>query len=377
MLLVTRAQSDPVESRTTAVVVVLTVGTILSTAAVLLRVYSRYILLRAFDKDDAVIVGGLVFLLATSVAIGLECHYGLGTHISTVAEEDVVPYLKVGLATISGLDLRSQLQAFYVSTITYSVAIYLVKISIILQYCRIFKDTRFYTVSYAMMIGLSVWTVVMGFLLTFICVPVSLFWEPDTPGTCMNRLALWLSIAVINMATDITCFVMPIPSILRLQMRKNQKIFLAGIFALALCPCAISAYRIQTLSAAAQSSDSTWDNALAAIWTFVELSTGTIAACLPTFRPVMARLMPRVFSFSSPRGYAQNSESARRQYAISRHSTYIHMRGKNSSKHDTASRNLSSADDIECSPWEQDEAPLTKPGQVSNPELLRKGQNVS
>lgn len=50
----------------------------------------------------------------------------------------------------------------------------------------------------------------------------------------MNRLALWLSVGVINMVTDLTCFLIPIPPLLKLRMPRNQKILLTGIFALAL-----------------------------------------------------------------------------------------------------------------------------------------------
>ena len=38
-----------------------------------------------------------------------------------------------------------------------------------------------------------------------------------------------------------------------------------------------------------------WDNVGAATWSFLELTTGAIAACLPTLKPVFLACMPRLF----------------------------------------------------------------------------------
>lgn len=242
-------------------------------------------------------VAGWVFLIATAIAVGLEYYYGMGKHRVDVSYENYISYMK----------------AFLTSTVVYSVSMYLIKISIILQYCRIFKDTRFYRFYFAVMVVLAVWTVVMSFCLIFICVPVRKFWDTDAPGKCMNFMALWLSVAVINMITDITCFLIPIPPLLQLQMPRNHKILLAGIFALALCPCAISAYRVKTLIAVAGSNDLTWENNNTALFTFLELSTGAVAACLPTIRPVLAKVMPRLFTLSTQLRSAGASVDLQRQ----------------------------------------------------------------
>ncbi|KAI4596572.1 hypothetical protein KJ359_005328 [Pestalotiopsis sp. 9143b] len=263
-------------------------------------------------------VAGWVFLIATAIAVGLEYYYGMGKHRVDVSYENYISYMK----------------AFLTSTVVYSVSMYLIKISIILQYCRIFKDTRFYRFYFAVMVVLAVWTVVMSFCLIFICVPVRKFWDTDAPGKCMNFMALWLSVAVINMITDITCFLIPIPPLLQLQMPRNHKILLAGIFALALwygllllptsfngtqltspkrSPCAISAYRVKTLIAVAGSNDLTWENNNTALFTFLELSTGAVAACLPTIRPVLAKVMPRLFTLSTQLRSAGASVDLQRQ----------------------------------------------------------------
>jgi hypothetical protein len=57
----------------------------------------------------------------------------------------------------------------------------------------------------------------------------------------------------------------------------------------------VSIYRIKTLHSAASTTDPTWDNVDAATFSFLELSVGVIAVCLPTLRPILVHAMPRIF----------------------------------------------------------------------------------
>lgn len=63
--------------------------------------------------------------------------------------------------------------------------------------------------------------------------------------------------------------------------------------------CVISIIRIQTLRVAAETQDPTYDNAPAACWSFLELTIGVIAACLPTLRPLFVKLMPKLLGVTS------------------------------------------------------------------------------
>lgn len=59
--------------------------------------------------------------------------------------------------------------------------------------------------------------------------------------------------------------------------------------------CIISIIRIRTLKDAAEAEDPNWDNVDAAYWSFLEVCTAVLAACLPTLRPVLAQVFPRAF----------------------------------------------------------------------------------
>ncbi|EAQ86279.1 hypothetical protein CHGG_07532 [Chaetomium globosum CBS 148.51] len=267
------------ESRVGEIIAILSVASILSTLAVTLRCYSRAVILRSFGLDDAIIVPAQILTLASAVAIGLESKYGLGRHIWMMPDEDFIPYMK----------------SFYSSIAVYNVAVCLTKISILLQYKRIFSNTILKKIIVVGLCFLTCWAVTLSFLLPMVCMPVAAFWDPNVKGFCLDNATIWYVMAGVNVVTDFAVFTMPIPVISSLQLPRKQKAMLLIVFTLGIFPCAVSIYRIKTLSAAAKSTDPTWDNVDAATFSFLELSVGVIAVCLPTIRPVLVQTMPRIF----------------------------------------------------------------------------------
>ena len=58
--------------------------------------------------------------------------------------------------------------------------------------------------------------------------------------------------------------------------------------------CITSILRLHSLYVIAISKDVTWDNVGAATWSAVELNTGIICACLPTLKPMINIVAPRL-----------------------------------------------------------------------------------
>lgn len=197
-----------------------------------------------------------------------------------MAEENFTPYMK----------------AFYSSIITYNVAVTLTKISIVLQYRRLFFQPILQRITLGILLALSAWGITLSIMLPLVCLPVESFWNPSVPGRCMNFETVWYTMAGVNVATDFILFFLPIPVISSLHLPRRQKLMLLVVFGLGVFPCAISIYRIRTLHAAAVAADPTWDNVGAATFSFLELTIGVVAVCLPTLRPFLAASMPRLFS---------------------------------------------------------------------------------
>lgn len=74
----------------------------------------------------------------------------------------------------------------------------------------------------------STWAFVSGYLN---CVPVAKFWDPSIPGHCLSFKGLWFFNASMNILTDVTLLVMPMPLLSQLQLPRMQKLALMGVFA--------------------------------------------------------------------------------------------------------------------------------------------------
>lgn len=87
---------------------------------------------------------------------------------------------------------------------------------------------------HVLLVLFGTWTVVLTFLLSLVCVPVARFWDPTVEGHCLNELAIWYVVAGINLVTDFTVCLMPLPVISHLHLPLRQKLMLGGVFCLGL-----------------------------------------------------------------------------------------------------------------------------------------------
>lgn len=78
------------------------------------------------------------------------------------------------------------------------------------------------------------WLVAAIFGVVFSCVPVTYFWDKSLKkgGRCIDQYAFTHSLTSLNIITDVVVLVLPIPCMLKLQMRPARKFALLGIFLL-------------------------------------------------------------------------------------------------------------------------------------------------
>ena len=133
----------------------------------------------------------------------------------------------------------------------YSLTLAFVKISIVLQFLRIFTGgviRRVCWVTLGAMIIYLFWsffcTLFIGtaiqelyannmcLAVVFSCYPVAKFWNPTLEGTCEQQTRFWYSNPLLNLLTDVWLLILPIPVIRQLQLPKKQKLGLVVIFAL-------------------------------------------------------------------------------------------------------------------------------------------------
>lgn len=74
----------------------------------------------------------------------------------------------------------------------------------------------------------NIWALIAQFIQ---CVPLQALWDPRIEGWCLG-LTTVLGNAILHIITDFMIFLLPMPVLVKLKLRKKQKILLVGVFAL-------------------------------------------------------------------------------------------------------------------------------------------------
>lgn len=126
--------------------------------------------------------------------------------------------------------VNSSVQQLISLSIVYPIVIVLVKLSIFLLYLRLFgldKTFRYY-VYFGLGIQLICYTALLGpqIATAFECVTITALTVP----LCQNSSPLIILQGVINVVSDFYMLALPVPQVLRLQLRLQRKIGLLAIF---------------------------------------------------------------------------------------------------------------------------------------------------
>lgn len=119
--------------------------------------------------------------------------------------------------------------------LAYGTAIFVVQISFLLFYRRIFtfQNNRFkWSVLAVGVFAFCVWIAVF-FATVFHCHPVEFHWDFTIPGGyCGDPQRIFLTGLGLNLLTDIFIVILPIPMIWRIQITPAEKIAISGAFLL-------------------------------------------------------------------------------------------------------------------------------------------------
>lgn len=267
--------------------------------AVALRLFTRLAVVRKGGLEDVLIALSAALAIGLAVQTTLQVKNGLGKHINELSPSDMVDSQK----------------AFWASIWMYNLSLSTTKASILLLYLRIFQTRRFRIICGAILVfvGLyGLWTFVGSI---FLCFPINFFWDKAVEGgKCLDQQVVWFTNSTVNIFQDVLIFFLPIPVLRRLEIPAAQKKALMVVFAIGGVVCIISIIRLQSLVAISNSKDPTFDNTRAAILSAAETNVAIITACLPFFRPLLSRMMPKQFPSQALR-YANIDEEQPRYKA--------------------------------------------------------------
>lgn len=117
------------------------------------------------------------------------------------------------------------------SSIVYVPTLACAKMSLLLIFRRITPEKHHRILIHIVMTVVVGYSIALIGVLMFSCRPIAKAWDYAAPGTCINRPAVYVATAVINIVTDLAILTLPIPMVAKLKLPLQQKIGLACMFA--------------------------------------------------------------------------------------------------------------------------------------------------
>ncbi|KAI7785106.1 integral membrane protein [Diaporthe eres] len=203
----------------------------------------------------------------------------------------------------------------YMGAPFYITSILAFKLSLLLSYLR-FMPKGAYRYTTCVVILLTV-LFHLAFLLVQInlCQPVQAQWDPSiVDKTCLPSVPVYTAMASLTILFDVTAMVLPFPVLMSLKMQNRRKVVLLGLFGLGIFITIIQIIRIQTVKRLVVYTDS----APLIMWSAVEANLGVIVASVPCLSPLIKYFRERSTTGSKGKsggtGYQVGSQYALRTW---------------------------------------------------------------
>ncbi|KAH7418896.1 hypothetical protein BKA64DRAFT_655508 [Cadophora sp. MPI-SDFR-AT-0126] len=256
----------------------------LATIVLILRLYTRIVIVRKVGIDDYAIGFAWVFSIGFIAMCIVLTHLGLGVHIWDVPFTTLSPdYLRMSI-TIG---------------VFYGMSFMCVKLSILLLYLRLSPYKRFRIAVWVIIATTVLYSFLGSFEFLFNCQPIAKNWDLTiTKGKCINVSKILMTHGSINVVTDVAMLVLPIALVRKLKMQMKQKVALACLFMTGTLVCIVSAIRLKFVLDLIRSPDFTWLGVEFVVWSVLEVYIGIICACLSSFKPFLRCHFPKVIGSS-------------------------------------------------------------------------------
>jgi len=246
---------------------------------VVARCWSRYFVSKRLWWDDWLLLMAAALLLTMHGITIWGTLEGYGQHIWTVSP--------------------SKYETLFTFMWTYEILYTLVqmftKLAILLLYYRIFSQSWLQRT----VIGCGIFVILQGIAYTstiiFLCTPVAFSYNKQLEGTCGNPLPLILSGAIATLVEDVGIIILPIPSILKLSLRREKKIGIVVILCIGFIAVIASMVRLKYVVHFSMGVDENWDYFGITITSSIELSLSMICVCIPACKLLLARSLPNYF----------------------------------------------------------------------------------
>ncbi|CAI7635383.1 unnamed protein product [Penicillium pancosmium] len=191
----------------------------------------------------------------------------------------------------------------------YQIGIAGFKTSLCLSYLRLLEGTSksIYRIVIWVVIALStVGHIVGALILIFTCKPVSKAWMPNEPGSCLPVGATFYGLAIFTIICDVVIIFLPIPLLLRLNIKPAQKAGVVCLFLLGLFTTICSILRLTQIHRVAFGDG---NSTMLVLWGTIEFNVGNIVTCVPYLAPLLKGYVRDFRSNSGRKYYNSNGRS--------------------------------------------------------------------
>lgn len=275
----------------------------LATIAVAIRIYTKICLFKSLMYEDYAI------LLAWVGEVGLFA-------LSMLDLEDN------GGKHMWNIQLRNLFYLLYwenIFSICYGIVVLLIKCSILLQFLRIFAPVRNVNMTLYATIHTMIWSIsLFYFIVTIsaiaICSPRQKTWDKlITTRHCFSTDAVVMATGIFNVISDFAVLILPMFPTWRLQTPLKKKLGIMAIFGTGICACMTSIIRTYYTWKTLHQPDVSYNLTIMALWTWGEMTAGTLVSCLP--------VAPRFFQHFRSRINGAFSHGTKSSSAAGRNST--------------------------------------------------------
>ncbi|KAH3917075.1 hypothetical protein HBI56_122630 [Parastagonospora nodorum] len=264
---------------------------ILSWIAVLFRLWVRFKVVREPGLDDL-----FVLLSATTGIVGTAfvCRsvvHGLGRHMLYIGMDQFEMYLKT----------------FYIEHSIYLTQCALIKLSLLLQYLRIFKSGIMRWVCITLIAIVSLWGLAFMFVGWFPCFPIRGAWQRNIGAKCygfglgnVNEFIMIFKIhSSSNMVLDVLVFLTPMVIFRTPTLKIKNLVAMAGVFTCGAIVVGISIWRLYVISNTQAATypylDFTWWSPIMIVLSCLEIDLAIICASMPIFWPIIEKSLAAIF----------------------------------------------------------------------------------
>ncbi|KAF3159696.1 hypothetical protein TWF106_008779 [Orbilia oligospora] len=283
---------------TSAMTTVFALMTAFATLTLILRIWSREILVMRLMMHDWFMVLGFILSLT----------YGIISLLHASLLQPAVALWDMSWNTYSQAHMYQT-----VLSLVYPLPLFFIKTSLLLFYLRlcpscpseirsVFRTSIFVTFFFILT------TCVTNFFVILLQCDQLAYWEAEATIMCkLDSKMAQIALGGVSVVTDILLWLMPLPVVWQLDLGKREKVLAVVTFGIAAIACVVSAFRLRAIQMYGYVTDGKLLSVNVSILTVVELNLAIICSSAPAIRALIIHYAPRLLNV-----YSQSTRRVRR-----------------------------------------------------------------